>query len=210
MMFHRFDINAIAPAPWKNGGGSTREIACLPAHSSLDSFDWRVSLANVASDGPFSVFPGVDRVLTLLSGTGLRLQSMAGAPDTVDACITATSPPYAFAGETPLHCTMLDGPSTDFNVMTRRGKVTAQVQLVERDHSMTSAPQGLLLAWGGLWTLNQGGDRWICPAGTGLYWNGMGESKDNSDDALWHLTPQSSRSKLLLVQITPVPQSSAK
>ena len=210
MTLHRFDTHAISATPWKNGGGSTREIACFPTHSSLDDFDWRVSLATIASDGPFSIFPGIDRVLTLLSGTGLHLQSTEGAHELANERITVTSPPYGFAGETPLHCTMLGGPSTDFNVMSRRGKVTAQVQLIERDHSLTAAPQGLILAWGGLWTLTRGGDRWICPSGTGLYWDGVEEDNDNNGGALWHMTPQSTRPKLLLVQITPVTKSSFK
>jgi hypothetical protein len=41
----RFDLNQIAPSPWKNGGGSTREIACWPQGAGMDSFGWRVSVA---------------------------------------------------------------------------------------------------------------------------------------------------------------------
>jgi len=206
MTFHRFNTDAIAATPWKNGGGSTREIACLPAHSSLDSFDWRVSLATIASDGPFSIFPGIDRVLTLLSGTGLKLQSAQGAHKPVNERITANCPPFSFAGETPLHCTMLDGPSTDFNVMTRRGKVTAQVNLIERAESASSSAQGLLMTWGGLWTLTRGSKRWVCPAGTGLYW----DAAEQDQSLRWQMTPQSTQPKLLLVQITPLHHLSVK
>jgi len=49
--------------PWKNGGGETVEIAISPQGAGLADFDWRVSMATVASDGPFSVFPGIDRTL---------------------------------------------------------------------------------------------------------------------------------------------------
>ena len=53
--------------PWKNGGGITYEVAVFPAISpSLDDFDWRVSMARVAADGPFSLFPGIDRSLAIV------------------------------------------------------------------------------------------------------------------------------------------------
>ncbi len=59
--------------PWKNGGGVTVEIAIHPQGASVDDFDWRVSMATVASDGPFSVFPGIDRTLSVLEGDGILL-----------------------------------------------------------------------------------------------------------------------------------------
>ncbi len=54
--------------PWKNGGGETVEIAIAPAGASLDAFDWRISMACVASSGPFSRLPGIDRTLAVLAG----------------------------------------------------------------------------------------------------------------------------------------------
>ena len=61
--------NADYPArPWKNGGGTTRDIAASPPGASFDDFDWRLSLAQVDRDGPFSRFDGVDRTLVLLTG----------------------------------------------------------------------------------------------------------------------------------------------
>ena len=53
--------------PWKNGGGSTTEIAVEPSGASLDTFAWRISVARVAADGPFSEFPGIDRTLAVLA-----------------------------------------------------------------------------------------------------------------------------------------------
>ena len=66
----------LAPTPtavWKNGGGVTREIVASPEGAPLDAFDWRVSLADVSADGPFSSFPGVDRTLTVVEGAGMDL-----------------------------------------------------------------------------------------------------------------------------------------
>jgi uncharacterized protein len=56
--------------PWKNGGGETAEIAVFPEGATLDDFDWRISMATVSADGPFSLFPGVDRTLSVLEGDG--------------------------------------------------------------------------------------------------------------------------------------------
>ena len=82
--------------PWKNGGGSTTEIAIAPAGASVSSgFDWRVSMADVVSDGPFSAFNGYDRQLALLSGGGMVL---SGLPDG-DITLRPGDRPLAFAGE---------------------------------------------------------------------------------------------------------------
>ncbi len=63
------------PMPWKNGAGRTTEIAVYPPGASLDAFLWRVSIADVERDGPFSRFPGIDRTIVLLEGGGMRLRS---------------------------------------------------------------------------------------------------------------------------------------
>ena len=103
--------------PWKNGGGETVEIAVHPEGAGLDAFDWRVSAALVAADGPFSAFPGVDRTLTVLTGDGLEL-TVGGDPP---VRLTAASPPHAFPADAPCAGRLLGGPVTDLNVMTRRG-----------------------------------------------------------------------------------------
>ena len=61
--------------PWRNGRGTTRELAVFPADSALDGrpFAWRVSIADVKSDCEFSVFPGYDRSLMLMEGAGMEL-----------------------------------------------------------------------------------------------------------------------------------------
>src|ERR1700689_272768 len=81
--------------PWKNGGGSTTEVAVAPAGASLDNFDWRVSLARVASDGPFSEFPGIDRSLAVVKGEGLVLSIGQHAPLT----LSRGSEPISFFGD---------------------------------------------------------------------------------------------------------------
>lgn len=103
-------------APWKNGGGSTTEIAISPAGAHLDDFEWRVSLATIAQDGPFSSFPGIDRSLALVDGDGVLLDF--GDERFV---LSPSEPLIEFAGEDAVHATVTGPHTTDFNVMTRRG-----------------------------------------------------------------------------------------
>ncbi len=109
--------------PWKNGGGETIELLVHPAGADMDAFDWRISLARVAADGPFSAFPGVDRTLTILDGEGLELSVGAGAP----MRLTPASAPFAFPADAACTGRLLAGPVTDLNVMTRRGRFAHHV-----------------------------------------------------------------------------------
>ncbi|MGR2681925.1 HutD/Ves family protein [Chromobacterium haemolyticum] len=120
------------PSPWKNGGGSTRQLLISPAGAGLDDFDYRVSLASVASDGPFSRFDGVDRQLLILQGAGLELKL-----DGRDSLrLTPGDAPLAFAGETPAQSRLLEGPLTDFNVMTRRARYQSRLDYLTVDDAL--------------------------------------------------------------------------
>lgn len=104
---------------WKNGLGWTREVLRWPPQS--DDWDWRVSIAEVDKAGPFSSFPGVERELVLLSGEGMRLHFDDG--ESVEL-----APPHGrhhFAGERSLQAELVNGPTQDFNLMWRRGRVAA-------------------------------------------------------------------------------------
>lgn len=107
---------------WKNGGGTTREVAVFPPSAGLDDFDWRVSMATVAASGPFSSFPEVDRVLTVL--TGSMVLSIAGEPAVE---LSGPSQPFEFPGDALVDALVVEGPVEDLNVMTRRGRFTAKV-----------------------------------------------------------------------------------
>lgn len=101
---------------WKNRGGETVEIAVEPPGASLDEFDWRVSIAHVASSGPFSPYAGVDRTLAVLSGRGIRLSLARCGPVALDPDF----PPFAFPGDAAADATLIGGAIDDLNVMTRR------------------------------------------------------------------------------------------
>ncbi|NEI70696.1 HutD family protein [Rhizobium lusitanum] len=121
--------------PWKNGGGETVEIAVSPDGAGLAEFDWRVSMATVASDGPFSVFPGIDRTLSILEGEGMTLFIEGRAPER----LTQASAPLPFAADAPTSATLIDGTITDLNVMTRRGRFTHSVRRVSVDGTVSLA-----------------------------------------------------------------------
>lgn len=113
------------PMPWKNGAGRTTEIAVHPAGAALDAFEWRISIAEVERDGPFSRFPGIDRTIVLLDGGGMRLRSDRGDTD-----LTTRFLPHAMSGEDAIECTLAAGPCRDFNAMFRRGRARGRVVVV--------------------------------------------------------------------------------
>ena len=108
--------------PWKNGAGVTREVTAFPPGSGLETFDWRVSIADVTEDGPFSLFPGIDRTLIILSGEGVALE-VAGR----SSRLRPGEEPYTFPADQPTGCALLGGPVVDLNVMSRRGEIAHQV-----------------------------------------------------------------------------------
>ena len=107
--------DAMRRMPWKNGGGGTTEIAIAPEGATLDTFDWRISTAQVDAAGPFSCFAGIDRSLAVIAGGRLTMHRADG--DVVS--LAPGEAPTRFPGEVDIHAT-LDAPLSDFNVMTRR------------------------------------------------------------------------------------------
>ena len=116
--------------PWKNGGGETAEIAVFPYDASIGDFGWRISMATVAVDGPFSVFPEIDRTLTILSGAGMALNIAGKAPVT----LTSASSPFAFPADAQTEARLLDGTVIDLNVMTRRDTFEHHVERLNLPH----------------------------------------------------------------------------
>lgn len=130
-----------AAVPWKNGGGTTREIAAHPPDAGTDGFDWRVSLAEVSGDGPFSVFPGADRILTVAEGAGMDLD-VGGRPRRIDA----RHVPRDFPGDLPTHCELLAGPVVNLNVMYHRDRASATVEVVRGERGVPVPAGAVVLA----------------------------------------------------------------
>jgi uncharacterized protein len=162
---HRFDIALLSATPWKNGGGVTREIVCSPLGAGTEGFDWRVSIATIDKAGPFSAFAEVDRVIMLLEGAGVRLRSRDGR---IDYRLDVPHLPFAFGGDVTLDCELLGGTSTDFNLMTRRGRLSADVRVLRKGSDIAPVERGLLLALRGQWRLND----IDCGPSTGFWWDG--------------------------------------
>jgi hypothetical protein len=121
--------------PWKNGGGITREIVLKEDE---DGFLWRLSIADVRSDGPFSSFPGRHRILTVVSGFGMRLKDRQTG-SVIDAL---PQKPIDFRGDQGIDSELLAGPIQDFNVMFDPLRVKAEVRVV-RDDTALAPPDGL-------------------------------------------------------------------
>jgi environmental stress-induced protein Ves len=128
--------------PWKNGGGETIEIATAPEGASLENFDWRVSMAHVTADGPFSVFEDVNRTLAVIDGAGMTL-AIEGRPAVT---LTPASPPHEFPGDAPTSARLTDGPVADLNAMTRRGRFRHTMRRIVAPLAVEGL--AVVVAWG--------------------------------------------------------------
>jgi environmental stress-induced protein Ves len=117
----------LTPMPWKNGGGVTLEAAICPEGASLNAFAWRISMAQVAGDGPFSVFPQIDRILYLLSGNGIVLRVAGRAHE------LRRGDRLDFPADVPVDARLLDGPVDDLNIMVDRRLARADIE----EHAVT-------------------------------------------------------------------------
>jgi uncharacterized protein len=125
--------------PWKNGRGLTTELWRLERDGQLLV---RLSRASVVEDGPFSLFPGIERNLTVLSGPGFRLTG-AGIDLRCDPLV-----PVAFPGDVDLAASDTKGqPSEDFNVMTARALPRPRV-IVTRSAELAAGGRLALYALG--------------------------------------------------------------
>lgn len=160
MIVHRFDLAELPAVPWKNHGGSTRTILSLPVGADLDRFAWRVSAATISRDGPFSVFPGVERKIMLLTGDGVRLSGTH-----VEHRLDVPGVPFAFDGVEQISCSLLGRPSLVLNSMVRRGSGRARLDLHSRP-TMVRSSNALLFSVNGSWQH----DTELFSTGQGLLW----------------------------------------
>lgn len=125
--------------PWKNGGGTTLELAMEPPEGSLATgFRWRLSSAEVAASGPFSSFSGLERWLWLLDGPGFDIDF--GPRGRVDLHVPLA--PLRFLGDWPAEATLLDGPSVDLNLMVDPGTYRVATETLHLEASRALVPVG--------------------------------------------------------------------
>jgi environmental stress-induced protein Ves len=123
MTLHVVHCDEVAPTPWRNGGGRTRELLAWPGR---ENWSLRISVADIERDGPFSAFDGVDRWFAVLQGAGVRLQTQGG--------LQAMHPDGAvlrFRGEEAPACALIEGATRDLNLMAQRGHGRASMQRAE-------------------------------------------------------------------------------
>jgi environmental stress-induced protein Ves len=184
------DYKHLLVIPWKNGGGVTRELASDPPDATLDNFLWRISIADVSQSGPFSVFPGIDRVILLLDGAGMHLEFADG--QTYD--LTVPLRPYRFRGEEYVHACLAGTPSRDFNVMLRRDAVDGNVEIWRDARNTIAGLSVVLFCVKGRWEVTpSNGTRRILDFQQTLI--------NESDDESLAVVPQEPGSVLLAVTV---------
>jgi hypothetical protein len=141
--------------PWKNGQGITREIAREPATGEL--FLWRLSIAEVAADGDFSLFPGIERTISLIEGAGMELDFTEAPGRRIDQ----TFQPFGFSGDWHCHCRLIKGPIRDFNLMVDRARMRAETSVLHHGDAPLDAEigDGRLLVYCGEGQISAGGFR---------------------------------------------------
>ncbi|PWC37478.1 HutD family protein [Azospirillum sp. TSO35-2] len=185
-------ITRLTPAdhrrvPWKNGQGVTTELAVEPLDDAAGQgrFLWRVSIADVTVAGPFSAFPGYDRLIAVVEGAGMRL-SVDGAPPVERRRL---EPAFAFPGEAAVWCEPTAGPIRDVNLMLDRAGATGALTLLAgAGHPVSShRAQGdalLIHALAGTVAVTpDGGESVTLPAGHSLLLRGLAAQVEVAADA---------------------------
>jgi environmental stress-induced protein Ves len=123
MSWQMISLDDVAPLPWRGGGGVTRELLAWPTPQ---DWDWRISVAELESSGPFSRFEGVERWFAVLGGAGVRLTADGQAHT-----LSAQGAPLCFDGAQDCVCELIDGACEGFNLMLRRGRSQARLLRVQ-------------------------------------------------------------------------------
>ncbi|MEN4911174.1 HutD/Ves family protein [Erwinia amylovora] len=184
-MIHWYDSRTLPVSRWRNGGGDTREIISFPPD--VKDFDWRISIATIAADSDFSLFPGVDRIITLLSG-GVTLYRQ----DRICQKLVLNQP-FAFAGEEIITARITAVSSSDFNIMTRRDRFCARSGISTQSLTAAASHCGVVYVISGCW---QHGETRLS-TGQGAWWQSGAKT----------FVPESGNAQLLWARIVPQPTS---
>lgn len=162
--------------PWKNGRGTTEELAIWPEATELarGDFDWRISKAVVAESGPFSSFPGFDRTLVPTGGDGLELRHGAASAPVLVRPFSV----HRFSGDVATSAVLLGSPVPDFNVIVRRGYGSADVAVHRASGAVlgirTRGEHAFLHVLAAAFTLRVGGEAPVTVApGESLWLRGL-------------------------------------
>lgn len=168
--------------PWKNGFGTTTEIAIDPPDADVGGrFRWRLSIAAVERSGPFSAFPGYDRTIMVIEGHGMNLVVGDRPAQRLDRLFE----PFGFSGDAQAECRLLDGPVRDFNLMVERSWLRSHMTVLRADAmprmlDLTSANR-IIHCFDGLIDLRIGAAGWSTSLGpdcTAVFSCGNGEPEE--------------------------------
>ncbi|HEY9039509.1 MAG TPA: HutD family protein [Roseovarius sp.] len=137
---HRFDLHTIPAQPWLNGAGTRQDLA---ARQHDGETVWRLSVAAIDRDCPFSTYPGFARLHTLIAGVGTRLTG-AGVDIEVRPMV-----PVAFDGAVALNCTLIAGPATALNLIYDPAAIRADLLALEAGAHMVEAREIAMLCVSG-------------------------------------------------------------
>jgi environmental stress-induced protein Ves len=186
MSWQHIALADVAPLPWKNGGGTTRELLAWPP--GVADWHWRISVAQVDADGPFSVFEGVQRWFAVLDGAGVELALGQGRILQTQR-LTQQSDAFRFSGAIPVDCTLINGPTQDLNLMVRSAHARAQMQRVRGTLTVSAQNGSVCALWAGASgaVLRDAHSVWPVPAQT-LAWTSARPAQGfyiDSADALY-------------------------
>ncbi|MCX5750832.1 MAG: HutD family protein, partial [Candidatus Saganbacteria bacterium] len=113
--------------PWANGKGNTTELYVFPKEGKLTdrSAVWRVSMASVTENGPFSVLPDYERIITVAQGAGFHIKGNMGTD-----VVVAPGVKYAFSGKETIECELIGGRCVGLNVFYRKEVSRAELKLL--------------------------------------------------------------------------------
>ena len=140
--------DAVAPQPWRNGGGRTRELLTWPASG---AWSLRLSLADIEADGPFSAFPGIRRWFAVIEGAGVVLRF-----GETEKRLVPGDAPLAFDGGEAPDCRLIDGATRDLNLMIRGGSGSMVSVAPGVERAAAGAQCGLFAAVAGRWSCADG------------------------------------------------------
>jgi len=190
----------VVPVPWKNGGGVTRELLRIAPPGAAPGGDWllRISLADIAADGPFSPFPGIARAFAVIEGAGVRLRWPGGAAR--ELVVRPGDAPIAFDGADAPDCDLLDGPTRDLNVMVNAAAARAELALVQAGPAWTwTAGAHGVFALRAL-TLHREGRAPVALAARTLAWCAAGDTRP------WSIAPAAlANAAMAQTGVPPVP-----
>jgi environmental stress-induced protein Ves len=128
--------DSLARVPWRNGAGTTIELASGGGRG--EAWGWRVSIADIGADGPFSAYPGVVRQILVVAGAGADLELPGGATIALEPGAAAR-----FDGAAAPRCRLRGGPVRAFNVMTSAvWRADPPALLVGESVALLSLPRG--------------------------------------------------------------------